>query len=397
MKTILSLFALVLFCSSVHCAGETADSEAPPAEKKDHHFFVGIDLKIPYDEGMYAIEKIWNQQAQIKVDGQIVTEDIKRIKELSYARQTKISQHYAQIEDLTCEPGYSIGRDPQVSAARMQIGMAAMASDALAIGEAAMRRADAINSFSYEDSGAPPNSWVPSTGPPPMNYEYYQLGQQLQNQSVQVQLHGDRSDKPAWDQLHIKFSLKADQYFPTGHLVFIFRLKEQPEGEPTMSWFHFLSLEDISTESVYYDYQVPGFPEGRYVDSQEVFLFANGTEVATNLSPKHVEMNAADARTFVNYQYLARNEGNTRPPQRAWKYLSPDFGKRLRSGMSDESITLRIDEEGVVTDMVMSPSLQSALTPDNIREISSGLYLPALEDGKPVAGELSLRLGDLVY
>jgi len=396
MKQLLAFTALFLVCPPFLVGAEPPTSEKPPDSTKDHHFFVGIDLQIPYEDKFYSIEKIWNQQAQIKVDGQIVTEDIQRIKELSYARQSKISDHYAQIDNLSCEPGYSMGWDPQVNAARLQVGLASMASDALTIGEVAMRRAEAINSFSYEDSGAPTSNFQPSTGPPPMNYEYFQQGQRLQQQSVETQKHGGGSSRPK-DLLHIKFSLKADQYFPSGHIVFVFQLKEDPDGEPTMSWFHFLSMKDIYPEEKSYDYQIESYPDGMYIDSQEVFFFANGSEIATNYSPKHVEMNAADAQTFINYLYLARNEGKTRPPQRTWKYLSPDFSSRLKDGMKDESITLKIDQEGLVTDVEMSQSLQNALGPGNIRELSSELYLPGLKDGKPVAGELTLRLGDIVY
>ena len=398
MKKLLTFVALFLACSPFLPGGEPAESESPPDMPRNHHFFVGIDLMIPYEDGLYSIEKVWNRQAQIKVDGQVVAEDIKRIKEISYTRQTKISEHYARIENLTCEPSYSIGRDPQVKAARMQMELSNLASDSASFDEDALRRA-MVDQNQVASPFLPDFSQNSLTqiNRDPADFQYFERGMQLQEMSTQVNEYGEQFANADWDQLHIKFTLQADQYYPTGHIVFIFQLKEEPEGEPTISWFHFLSLKDISPEEQTFDYQVPAFPDGMYIDSQDLFLFVNGSEVATNYSPKHVEMTEPDARIFLNYQYLARNEGKTRPPQRVWRYLSPDMADRVYSGLTKETITLKIDKEGQVTDVVMSPAVQKVLNADNIHEISSEMYLPALEDGKPVDGELTLRLGDIVF
>ncbi len=398
MKKLLPFVALFLACSPFLRGGEPVESENPPDMPKNHHFFVGVDLKIPYDDGLYSIEKVWNRQAQIKVDGQIVAEDIKRIKNITYTRQTKISEHYARIDNLTCEPAYSMNRDPQVKAARMQMELSTMASDFSSIGDAALRRAmveqNQVASPFLPDFSQ--NSQGQSFGDP-MDIQYFERGQEFQQMSSQVHEYEDQFANADWDQLHIKFTLQADQYYPTGHIVFIFQLKEEPDGEPTMSWFHFLSLKDISQEGQKFDYFISTFPDGMYIDSQDLFLFANGSEVATNFSPKHVEMTEPDARVFLNYQYLARNEGKTRPPQRVWRYLSPDMADSVYSGLTKETITLKIDREGQVTDVVMSPSVQKVLNADNVHEIASEMYLPALEDGKPVDGELTLRLRDIVF
>jgi hypothetical protein len=206
----------------------------------------------------------------------------------------------------------------------------------------------------------------------------------------------DSNSKPMWDMLHIQFSIRSEKYIPSAHIAFIFQLAEKAEGEPVMSWFHFLSLEDISPEEKSYDYRLAAYPDGMHVVSQEAFLFANGTEIATNLSAKHVAMKEKDARVFLKYQYLAENTGKTRPPDRAWKYLDPDLRQRINQDIQDRTITLKIDSEGQVQDIITTSDVRAVLSPKGIQEIASLIYLPALEDGKPVPGELVLRLGDVI-
>jgi len=205
------------------------------------------------------------------------------------------------------------------------------------------------------------------------------------------------SDKrPMWDMLHVQFSISSDQYFPSGHLVFVFQLTDLPEGEPVMSWFHFLSLTEISPEEKSYNYRLAAYPDGMYIASKETFLFTNGTEIATTLSSKHVAMNGKDARVFLKYQYLAENSGKTRPPDRAWKYLDPSLRRNVTQEIQNHTITLKIDPEGQVLDAITSREVQAALTPQGIHEIASLIYLPALENGKPVPGELILALKDVI-
>jgi hypothetical protein len=202
--------------------------------------------------------------------------------------------------------------------------------------------------------------------------------------------------RPSWDLLHVSFSISSESCFPSGHLVMIFELTDTPGGEPVMSWFHFLSLNEISPKVETYDYRLAAYPDGMVIVSQEAFLFVNGSEIATNLSAKHVEMTEHDARVFLKYRYLADNNGQTRPPDRAWKYLSPQLPDRVKPDLRNETLTLKIDPEGVVQDVITSRELRAALRPEGISEIASLIYMPALENGEPVAGELTLSLQDVI-
>lgn len=390
-----------MFCSQMQSLAEVNNTNNPPDQLKDHHFFVGVNMSIPHQDAFYPIERVWNARAQIKVNDQIVVEKIDNIKELRYTRQTKISKYFAQINNLKCEPGYSLNRDPQVLSTRTQIALASMASDAMDTSNSALRqyidhRAE-MQGLSESAPSGPAGVEIPT--PPDTSREPVELQIQAGQLLEQMEFYqkSDGSENHPWDLLKISFSIKSDNYIPRGHLAFIFQLKNEPESEPVMSWFHFLTLENIAPEEETFDYSLRSFPDGMHVDSQEVFLFSNGSEIATNYSQKHVEMTAKDARVYLNYQYTNRNEGKTQPPQRVWKYLSQNIRSDLHPDLIDEKLTLNIDKEGIVTDVIMSTKMKAALSSKNIHEISSQLYLPALENGEPVPGILDLIMKDVVF
>lgn len=399
MKRITPISALMIcFPAAALLAQELATTD--DKLEKDHHFFVGVNLNIPHEQAFYPIEDIHNQHAKIRVGDRVVSERIAAIKEVRYERTSKISRYYADISGLQCEPGFSVENDPRVLATRTQTSMTTLFDDNTSLGDVAMRRFYDMLAMQGQPS-APANT--PGPGAPPQQQEMpieptdmYIQARDFQDQ-VDFYQDGYDADRPAWDLLRVRFSIKSDQYFPKAHLAFIFQLSDEPEGEPVMSWFHFLTIEDVSETERSYDYQIKPYPAGKYVHSQEVFLFADGSEIATNLSQKHVQMTRKDATVFLSFQYLSRNEGKTRPPQRVWKYLSHEVRDNLDPELMNESITLKIDKEGQVTDIISDPRVRAALTASNMREISSQIYLPALDNGQPVPGELELKLRDLAF
>lgn len=397
MKRIHPILAVCVLLAQIQAIADDIDGNSPLHQVKDHHFFVGVDLSIPHGDQFYPIERIWNAHAQIRVGDAVVVEEIQDLKEFRFTRSTKISRHFAEITDLKCDPAFSINTDPQVMALGAQNQAATLADDTMSLQESTIRMVYSMPGSA--NSAVPDDPYLPSLPADVVPEIDMGLGSASNSHSRQLEFYQQQmaGEMPVYDALRIRFSLKSDSYFPRGHLAFIFHLRDGKDDSELKTWIHFLSLKDISPEDQSYDYFVTSYPDGMRIESQEVFLFANGSEIATNLSPKHVEMTAADARMYLNYQYLSRNEGKTKPPERLWNYLSQDFRKSVHAGLRDDKITLMINEDGVVTDLIMNPAVSAALNPANIREISSQLYLPALENGKPVNAELVLLLKHLVF
>ena len=404
-----------VFLLQTHVFADIPDKNTSAKLDKNHHFFVGINLSIPHGDAFYPIERIWNTRAQIRVDDEVIVEEIKDFEELKFTKTTKVSRNFVEISDLKCEPTYSLYQDPQVKSLRNRENFATMASDSMAIFDSVVRMhyslaaltGDITEAEIPDRSGIAQLSFgsnaVETTSKPVgigSRWRELQVSESIESMSRLEQSkfsqESQNSEEPL-NALRVRFSIRSDTDFSRAHMVFLFQLKDPSDENELMSWIHFLSLKDISKEGNSYDYYIDSYPDGMLIDSQQIFLYANGSEIATNLSPKHVGMTEREARTYINYQYLARNEGKTKPPERMWNYLSDEFHKSLHADLADEKITLKINEEGVVTDLIMNPAVSTALNPQNIREISSQLYLPALREGKAVPGELVLMLSNLVF
>lgn len=127
----------------------------------------------------------------------------------------------------------------------------------------------------------------------------------------------------------------------------------------------------------------------------DIALFANGQEVATNLSEKRMALTSDQAFKFFLIDYLSTHEGATVAPTPVLMKPRAEFRRQVETREMDQAIYAKVDKMGNVLAMStdaagtqpLSSSLESALY--NVR------FMPALNNGTPVEGRVKVTLAQL--
>jgi len=127
----------------------------------------------------------------------------------------------------------------------------------------------------------------------------------------------------------------------------------------------------------------------------EMGLYANGQEVATNLSEKRMPLTSDQAYQFFLIDYLAAHKGATLPPTPVLMTPRSEFRRQVETTEANQTIYANVDKTGNVlaisTDAAGTQRLPAAVESalQNVR------FMPALEKGTPVDGRLKVTLAQL--
>ena len=127
----------------------------------------------------------------------------------------------------------------------------------------------------------------------------------------------------------------------------------------------------------------------------DMALFANGQEVATNLSEKRLPLTTDQAHQFFLIDYLKSHQGATLPPAPMIMTSRTEFRRQVDTIEANQTIYANVDKMGnlvaMSTDAAGSQKVPATMEPalQNVR------FMPALDNGAPVEGRLKLKLADL--
>jgi len=134
---------------------------------------------------------------------------------------------------------------------------------------------------------------------------------------------------------------------------------------------------------------------GRPFRKFDMGLYANGQEVATNLSEKRLALTSDQAFQFFLIDYLSSHKGATLPPTAVLMTPRSEFRRQVENIPANQTIYANVDKTGTIatisTDAAGTQRLPSALelALQNVR------FMPALEKGAPVNGRVKVTLAQL--
>ena len=379
---------IILFLLGFSLFAETTDSETTSYDSDIYHFFVGIDLRIPYNDNFYPLLDIAQNKAYIKVNGETVGKPISKLDNFQIKKGTKFSRNFIEVEELSCVPGYSAGADPELRA--MQTNM--MLND---LSDAAADQYDQSTREVQELSGRM------SAGQTGLG-EALALAQGRLDSATRAmetlpgQITKGSLGVSQYDVLNVSLRVTASRPMEEPFLVMVARLKDEEDGEVTASWMHFRALGPISTFPSTISFSESSYPDGKFVDAVELFFFSGGNEIATSMSPKRVDLTTEQIRSFANFQYTTQNLSKSLPPVPAWYVLDPSIFRNIDPALLDATLKLTVDKDGIVTQVSTDAKTDSyAITA--IRDMMQDLFFyPALDKGTPVEGMVEIKLKDYI-
>jgi hypothetical protein len=140
-------------------------------------------------------------------------------------------------------------------------------------------------------------------------------------------------------------------------------------------------------------YQI-GFPAGFTLRTFTVDVYANGQEVATNLSDTKMTFNRDEAFEYIVANYLASHQGKTLPP--AAVLMAPRSELRQVAGLADarSPIYVTVDANGNVVATSADAQGQGKPTAPLLDALKHFRFIPALDKGLPTEGRARLVVAD---
>jgi hypothetical protein len=128
----------------------------------------------------------------------------------------------------------------------------------------------------------------------------------------------------------------------------------------------------------------------------DIALFANGQEIATNLSEKRMGLTADQAYQFFLIDYLRSHKGATVPPTPMLMTPRTEFRRQVEKTETNQTIHASVDKTGKVLAISTDAAGKEPVPAAVDAALQKVRFMPALEKGIPVDGHLKMRIADLI-
>jgi hypothetical protein len=124
-------------------------------------------------------------------------------------------------------------------------------------------------------------------------------------------------------------------------------------------------------------------------------LFANGQEVATNLSEKRLALTSDQAFQFFLIDYLSSHKGATLPPTPMLMKPRAEIRRQLAKIQREQSVYANVDKMGNILAMSSDAAGNQPLPSSVQSALQFVRFMPALNNGAPVEGRIKVTLAQL--
>jgi hypothetical protein len=368
--------------------------DASESAPKNYTLFVGLDVEVPWQEAHRPIRRLVNRNrsAEIAVDGEFHEVSINRSETLRLKRQLKAGREPAVIANLNTIRTYSAGNDPFRRWTRATIAVQSQAAErmdmaqfeytqaslgttnpgmhATGVAEIEAKQASAMNALMGLVSSAP-------------EYDYSEISQRLSH---------DLAVEP-YDAIEAKFVLSSPVPITDVFMVLLadYTMPGAPNDKRRLIFTRTLGY--VSSEPRQETVWAAGLPFGFELVDTRIYLYSFGEEIPTNLSEMTVGVTREEAVQLLTADHLARHRGKSAPPEPLWLTAPRNFRARLDpADLLPRSAVLHLDAEGRVTAVLNDAGQPLAITGLARRVLTETRFVPALEQGTPVAGTLKVEL-----
>lgn len=359
------------------------------AELREHHLFVGAELFIQQGEDLVTVERIRGDSARI----QSPTPDyisLRKTSGLHWRMITKVSAVKATITDFSADPfstqelrdfadqastqSYLQGQESMMSASQSQlesraseISTAANSDDPDIRGPAEAEMASIeTNMAELSDSMSAMDSLMESTQ------------------------FGDLGAAGGYDPDSLDITFRISSPTPLAECYVFISIRVGRDGKISDTSFY-RHLTNVGPKPRKVRFSRDGFPAGFEVKDTKIYLFSYGEEIATNLSEKHYQLTYDEAREFLQLSHIGEHRRETVPARPAWSLAPPSLLSTRDHQSFNFSIQVDLDAKG----KLLKIRDNNQIVPDTVRSLITELtFIPALENGTPVASTLTINPAD---
>jgi len=361
--------------------------------------FMGVDLAVQRDANFYRVVDVNGSELQIRIGRkEFFVPTRGRLTGLKVDYGLKLAQATVTLDGLESGPTYTPANDPR---RKFEARAGAESGAQAARGWSEARQSEAQASLVAAQGGSKEFQ---------KNYEDI-IEQEQANQGVlNQQLGSDYYSIPKladdlalelaqgnYDAMEVSFKISSPVELENPYMVILFKYRERDAKEDDVGMLiHAKQLEPIGPKPRYIRVREGGLPVGfKYVDCS-VHIYNRGTEVATNLSSKRVELSREEAQQYLVIEHMGAHKQGTVPASVVRGGLSAAVRGRLTAEKLERTCYVKVSKDGtllgVFADEGCAQPLEDA---DTIGVLADSFFRPALVEGKPVDGVARVRLVDL--
>jgi hypothetical protein len=374
-------------------------------EAKSYTLFMGANISVGQDGGLYPVRDISGGSWVIGVKGQpVVVSANKGPISMKITPLLKLTETSATIAGLKGERSYTFDNDPSVKLTRSLTRSA----DLNAGNHAATNQASAVSDGAQAAAAMGVNGAGANAGHVPATATTVQQVLSSTQSAAEVAASSPGSDlffrdsnsgAPGdFDALDVAFEISSAKRLSAPYIVLITHFHDVASAAGTSgNLVYAKALEPIDAKPAKVKFEQAGFPFGFELLSLEIHLYDQGVEVATNAARKRTALTSDEAFDYVKATYIGAHRGETLPASPVMVAKLPaDLHERLAAGKYADTIYVRVSRDGLAdrafADAACSKEIDDPYLESVVRSIR---FKPALAEGRPVEGTASLNLGRL--
>lgn len=375
-----------------------------PSGSKTHVLFVGADISVEKDKKLYHVEDVAGDNFIVTINKQPVRISTDRSEvAIRVDQHMQLTNRTAVVADLHGDRAYTAGGDPMRRNALQAVQLTAQMQETverahIAVGIAIKKEEAAANDPSpggqerlteaTRQRRAAEQAEI-STGL--LASSDYGMGREQMYQAIV------EKEKQLFDAIEITFTVSSAERLAEAYVLVIARVRE-PESKPgsVRNWIYAKSIGEITDAPRNIHIKHGGFTPGFILEGYDLHLYSAGKEVATNVSPKRVELTKDDAAQYALVDYLTTHKDATLPPVPALGSLPKDYHEHLGSPGTPKVCFVRVSRDGVPTDIYIDETLSEKLTDSYLENVLKQIWFkPGLSKGKPIDGIARVKLTSL--
>jgi hypothetical protein len=314
----------------------------------------------------------------------------------------KLAGSPVEIGGLSVERDYTPGRDPR----RKFSNMAGMSMGTTVAVDSAMGNIEtaqlALNTAMASDyTPAEQISAMQSNLESAQNAAsaaFSNPGSDLNSVGVQADRMAVELAKEEFDAIKVTMEVSSPVPLDDPYVLIIARIQER-DGKPGVfrNWIYAKKLDPIGPKPARIHISRGGLPVGYKLEDCQVRIYNHGRETPTSQSPRRVNLTRDQAQQYLVIEHVAANKGATVPAAAVFGEAPAGLKTRIAAGEFAQPLYVRVDASGNALGTFTDKECKRAATDPAVESfVSSALFAPALEKGKPVEGVARVELAALL-
>jgi len=382
---------------SVGFCGVSSSAPAAGGAGKTHTLFMGVDIAVEHGKMFRRVREVSGSSWVVNVDGrpEFIPAN-KQALNLKVEQSLKLTEATATLANLKAERAYLSGSDPKTQAMRAQLHLQAFTTEQQVVAERTLQREVERVPWAIMAKGAPPT--VPPPDPEKAAENLETIADVAQSQMTTAQFNQaiaeEQLKKELFDAISVEFEISAPKALPNAYMIVVAQFRENGAPSSTArNWIYAQMLDYVDETPRRVSIRRGGLPRGFELDKVEVHIYDQGREVATNVSPKRVELTREEAFQYIVIEHIGSNKGKTLGAMPVMVTMTPDVRTRLREGQGQQVYYVSVSKDGRVVDAFEDEGYSKRIADPFFAEVVRRIWFkPALENGKPVESKTSFDI-----